>query len=91
MNYEKKPHIVTNILVYFAIFMVFILDALAIFLTLTIVNFFYSLFHANISFDDVPVMNLLSSLIISFLLLVKKRDTIEEGINDFINEMNKIL
>ena len=91
MNYEKKPHIATLILVYISIFMIFILDAAAIFMTLTIVNFFYSLFNANINFDDVPIMNLLSSLIISFLLLVKKRDIIEEGVNNLINEMNKIL
>jgi len=93
MNYENKPHIVTTMLLYFAIFIIFIIDAIWIFLTLILVNFFYSLFHnsVNINFDDILIMNLISSLIMSLFLLFKKRKAIGESASDFIDGMNKIL
>lgn len=90
-NYEKEPHIVTIISLYFAIFVVYVLDTLVIFLILMIVNYFYSLSHVNINVDDLPAMNLISSLLISLFLLFKKRKAISESGKDFINGMNKIL
>ena len=90
-NYEKEPHIVTIISLYFAIFVVYVLDTLVIFLILMIVNYFYSLSHVNINVDDLPTMNLISSLLISLFLLFNKRKAISESGKDFINGMNKIL